>query len=299
VCYVAANWADPVSFDLEDISIKNVAMPRTLATGADFDLRGEAVATQSHISALHMVITDGTGQVVLTNSMTKQNGQYDLSDDSFNAMLDFGTLAKGSYTYELRAEMLSFYVEKQQARAQLSDTVLLTGSFQVGLSGQDIQTEDAPHTHQPLVGWQQRNDTWYYYEDGIPRTGWFCCEGKDYYLKEDGSVTTGRAVINGKPRLFTSNGVMRTGWVDTPEGKQYLLSNGVPAIGFHKIDSKTYYFNEEGVLQYNCWLELDGDQYYLLSDGSAATGWEVLPEGEFCFDTTDCHLISQTKTDPV
>ena len=106
------------------------------------------------------------------------------------------------------------------------------------------------HTEEPTVldGWVW-DGTWYYYENGAPRTGWYCYNGADYYLKEDGSVTIGWKQINGKMRYFSNTGCMRTGWIDTETGRMYLMSNGAPAVGKRIIDGTEYVFDVEGILK--------------------------------------------------
>ena len=57
-------------------------------------------------------------------------------------------------------------------------------------------------------GWFVKNGTWYCYENGAPCTGWVTRIGVQYYLKEDGSVTTGTAQIAGQLRHFSATGAL-------------------------------------------------------------------------------------------
>lgn len=159
-----------------------------------------------------------------------------------------------------------------------------------------VLVQMARHTRQINDGWVWDNDCWYYYDNGIARTGWFCYDGLDYYLQADGSITTGWKKINGQDRYFSDTGAMRTGWLNTEQGCYYLLRNGVKVTGWRTIDGSKYYFDKDGVLQADGWFTKDSETYYLFADGSVATGWTDLPEGRFCF-SEDGHLLAEMVQD--
>ena len=73
--------------------------------------------------------------------------------------------------------------------------------------------------------------------------------GVDYYLKEDGPVTTGWAVVDGRQRLFTATGAIYSGWLKDQDGVRYLDENGVPVCGWHRIGGAYCSFDEKGFLQ--------------------------------------------------
>lgn len=88
----------------------------------------------------------------------------------------------------------------------------------------ESETAAEPESSAAEQGWQQKNGTWYYYdEQGEPVTGWLDWQGKRYYLQEDGSMKTGFWEISSEP-------------VTT-----YNLYEGV----FGK-DGEGYYFLEDG-----------------------------------------------------
>lgn len=161
-------------------------------------------------------------------------------------------------------------------------------------SGRLVQ--QTKNSRQIKDGWVWEQGNWYFYDNGVPRTGWFCCEGVDYYLQPDGSVTTGWKNINGQDRYFSDTGAMRTGWLADAQDRYYLMSNGAKATGWRTVDGSKYYFDENGVLQFNRWLTDDSETYYLSADGSAVTGWVDLQEGHFCFGQ-DGHLLAETVED--
>lgn len=59
--------------------------------------------------------------------------------------------------------------------------------------------------------------------------------------------------------------VMREGWQQSDDGWIYYV-HGIPATGWMEIDSYWYYFNEDGIMQSNCWIE----NYYVKANGAMA-----------------------------
>lgn len=289
-CYMAADLAKPVRFNFEDVTISDAIFPEALELGSDFTVAGEVTSLYSAIGAVYTSVTDQQGVEVMAHSQTKSSGIYDLQNDTFHTM-NFGSLEEGSYTYNLCADVLCDYVQDGQVHTACEKVTLCSVPFTVG--GGDLTAEGAADTASDPDGWVwERDGGWHYYEQGAPRTGWFCCDGVDYYLRSDGSVTTGWAEINGKTRFFSDTGAMRTGWLKTEEGTMYLLSNGEAAHGWRTIEEERYYFDENGLMLNGGWTTIGEDKYYLNADGSAATGWVTLSEGTFCFHE-DGHLLAQ------
>lgn len=289
VCYLDAQRAEPVRFNTEDVTVSDLEVPVVLTPGEDFTVKGKISSLNSLVSGVTMTVTDSTGKTVLTHSRAKKSGAYDLEKDTFNRVIDFGVLEEGLYTYTLTADVLSAYLEEGVVETGVEKTTLCSVTFAVGENAQlPCQGRIAPAFIQD--GWSLQDGLWYYYENGMPRTGWFCYEGVDYYLKEDGSVTTGWAEINGKNRFFSGSGAMCTGWLHTQEGTWYLLKNGQMAKGWRVIEDARYYFGENGLMETGGWKTVDEKTYFLYDDGTAATGWTTLSDGVFFFHE-DGHLL--------
>lgn len=237
--YLPAETAAPFSFRFEDIGIADFSL-------AEEEITGRISAEYSDIAALDVTLTDENGEVLLSHALAKNSGVYDLEDDTFSAVVDLEKLAEGGYVLSIYALGRCHYVENSQVKSKEEALCLLEHPFRVG-EGEALVLETAPE--ESFDGWVFQKGTWYYFENGIPRTGWFCYHGGDYYLKKDGSVTTGWATINGQKRFFSSFGCMRTGWFTTEKGTMYLLFNGVPATGARTIDGKMYTFDEKGYLK--------------------------------------------------
>jgi len=245
--YVQVQFVEPVRFNYEDIGISNVQNPADVEEGKKITVTGRISSEYSTMNAIHMEVTDSRGNLIMSHSLAKQSGVYDLESDTFSKIVSFSSLPEGNYISHIYADGLNYYIQDGALREDTRQLHLVASPFRVG----NVETVPfVPEEPEETVkdGWVWENRTWYYYEQGVPRAGWFCYHGSDYYLKSDGSVTTGWVQINGKYRYFSRTGSMRTGWIETEAGKLYLMSNGAPAIGERVIDGVRYRFDENGIL---------------------------------------------------
>lgn len=96
------------------------------------------------------------------------------------------------------------------------------------------------------VGWQKEAGTYYYYENGQKKTGWFKEQNCWYYFNP-------------------TTGAMKTGWV---------------------ADNEYWYFlGESGVMQTNTWIESNGNRYFIQGNGIMAAdtvkdGYELDSDGK-------------------
>ena len=247
VGYVPAQQVQILRFNDGAARLSDMQLPALQAAGKDCAISGSIVSGYSLIRAVCVEVQDDMGQIRFSNWLAKKSGNYDLKRDTFDKLADFSRLEEGYYTYIIQGDCQNYYVEDGQMKNRTDTVTLLQAGFAVG----DLpeRTRIPIQTRTMKNGWIYENDTWYYYEAGMPRMGWFCYQGTDYYLKQEGSVTTGWATINGKARFFSDTGAMRTGWMETEQGTLYLLSNGVAAQGWRTVDGIRYFFNENGLLQ--------------------------------------------------
>ena len=246
--YVAAECVSPIRFNYEDVEIANLQISQRMQPGEEYDFIGRITAQYSAIDEVALTVTDSSGKAVLSHALAKHSGVYDLESDTFDLLADFRVLEEGSYTVTVEAEGVNHYVQSGKIRTDSQRIPLVNQVLYVG-NAPEVPMDMPEPTPVTRDGWVYENATWYYYEQGVPRTGWYCYHGADYYLKSDGSVTTGWAVINGKPRFFSRTGSMRTGWIETEQGRMYLMSNGAPAVGKRIIDGREYLFAADGYLQ--------------------------------------------------
>lgn len=104
-------------------------------------------------------------------------------------------------------------------------------------------------------GWLYLLDWKLYFdpETYVAKTGFAEIDGKVYLFNSDGVMQNyaGTTVINGKKYWFsTDNASLKTGWLQLGNWTLYFSPADYAAVtGKQVIDGKTYYFDENGVLQ--------------------------------------------------
>ncbi|KAA0547581.1 hypothetical protein FZW96_12095 [Bacillus sp. BGMRC 2118] len=103
-------------------------------------------------------------------------------------------------------------------------------------------------------GWSKENSHWYYFENGLPKTGWLNDNNKWYFLDQNGVMITGWVKVLEKWYYLDSSGAMKTGWINDRGTWYYLAANGDMQTG---------------------WIQDNGKWYFLKADGSMAANTEV------------------------
>ena len=132
-------------------------------------------------------------------------------------------------------------------------------------------------THTKFTGLQKINDNTYYFdENGVRKTGRVIIDGNDYYFYGDGTMAYGGWKDIGKDRYyFTDEGVMLKGFHQIGDNKYYFKSNGQMLKGWLTTSTGSkYYFKGDGRMTAGCWLKLGNDYYYFLNNGQMKTGWQ-------------------------
>lgn len=240
--YMLSANTQPVWLKEEGLQTRNFSMRTTQQIGDQGVLAGEVLSTGSTIGALELIVTNRSGVQVARSTYQEPRFNQNVSD----LLPNFSHFGRGVYIVRLYATLLNYYdngnaVTSKTRRVCVFEDTLLVGDVQ---EPKEVIAESA----ELKQGWLYENGIWRCYRNGVPRTGWYCCDGVDYYLKDDGAVTTGWANINGEDRYFTETGAMRTGWLTEGGKTRYMLFNGVSAKGWREIDGTNYYFDENGIL---------------------------------------------------
>ena len=146
------------------------------------------------------------------------------------------------------------------------------------------------------AGWVMEDENLRYLDsDGYPLTDTWKKKDNDwYYLDEDGFIARSAMIDeyyvdeNGKRVYNTWIQADNDGWSDddTEDSWYYFGNDGKYAVSeWQTINNKSYYFNEEGLMQTGK-LELDGYTYYLgeEGDGVMKTGWVQLENEDDSID---------------
>lgn len=109
----------------------------------------------------------------------------------------------------------------------------------------------APVRAEGTAEWVKENGTYYYYENGQKKTGWFK-DSKNcwYYLDyKTGAMKTGWAADGNKWYwLNPFNGVMQTGWQTINEKEYFFTNSGDMVTGQLRLLDKLYTFANDGSL---------------------------------------------------
>lgn len=265
--YVIANAVSVIRLNGEDLSLTGASIPTTTKPGADCNIGGTVTAVNSNVSEIEVTLTDAQGNVALQKTLQNSGNTCDIS--ALNQELSFNTLETGTYTLTLCSKAACVVAKGTGLVTQYAKQILLEQQLQVG------DTEEKPEvvTEAPEAevrdGWLWKKGTWYFYKNGRACTGWIRDLGVDYYLNEDGSVTTGWMDIDGWRYYFSPTGAMCIGWLTTPDGTVFRTDDGLQAMGWQEIEGKRYYFDEYGFLVTKGTV-MDGQrEYEIQPDGHA------------------------------
>ncbi len=239
--YIPAGQVRPVWFDGARVTVPNIVFPEKMEKGSQ--IAGTLTSEKLPVANVALRVANQNGETVLYRELPVKGTEAELAD----IPMDWSALPEGIYTLGVYCDLENPYCMDGQiicnlCRVTVSETVFAVGD--TALAAHALPVAAAV----PQSGWQYEEGSWYYYEDGACRKGWFCDNGIDYYLLDNGAAATGWLEINGRLRYFSETGAMRIGWLETPEGTYYMLSNGVAATGELTIADSRYVFTEAGLL---------------------------------------------------
>lgn len=264
--YIVAQTAVLERTNVEDLSVKKLALPESVLPEGDNGIYGSVVAEKGIVGAVELAVKNAAGETVLEQRALASS--HTVSLEQFNDLMDLTTLPQGQYTLEVSGETAAAYVLEGQLSYSRLSTVLESRTFWVGEKGEEVPAPKTAAAYK-MDGWCWQDGKWYCYREGQPMTGWYTEMGITYYLKEDGSVTTGWKTIDGVKRYFTDTGAMHTGWLRKGSYMRYSLSDGCFVKGWQTIGASMYYFNGNGNAQTRGVRTLDGVKYKFQSDGKA------------------------------
>lgn len=205
--------------------------------------------------------------------------------------LIYSTIPGGTFDYMSGTSMASSVVAGVAALVlsrnpdltvkQVVDSLLYSAD-DLGPLGKDIyygyglvNAKKAINYITPVKGeWKLNNNTWYYYENGIMKTGWVKSRGKWYYLNNKGEMQTGWVLYYDKWYYLANNGEMKTGWLNWQNAWYYLDADGKMATGWVYSSGKWYYLGDNGDMKTG-WISWANKWYFLYNDGSMAVNTKI------------------------
>ncbi|MCQ2533802.1 MAG: DUF4214 domain-containing protein [Clostridia bacterium] len=149
-------------------------------------------------------------------------------------------------------------------------------------------------THETVTGWQDIDGNTYYFDEfGCMRTGDIKIDSTYYFFNSDGILQTqpGWYIVGIKRFYLDNDGKLVTGW-QTIDGKKYYFNRNALTGLVHFSDNRYRYFDDNGVMQTNCWCygyNVNGKWgcYYVDSDGKTVKDWQTIGGKKYYFNS-DC-----------
>lgn len=142
--------------------------------------------------------------------------------------------------------------------------------------------------HSQNAHYMERVCYWYEVMTGVRSTderGWHT-DGKGSWWYQTGATSseyaTGWLKVGTNWYYFDKSGWMLTGWV---------------LASWDGSDECWWYFDNNGALQFDKWLEYNNGWYMLLSDGRMATGWQERDGNRYYLDETGRMVAGWLKLD--
>ena len=183
--------------------------------------------------------------------------------------------------------------------SSLTEAEILTDGAAEALMG----VETAGVTDEVLNGWTEIDQKKYYYENGVPVTGFMDIDGAVYHFDEDGSLTVGAAEIDGSRYYFGADGKMKTGFVNIDQSQYYFDGEGKMTTGWQKINGFRYNMGTDGAILTG-WQTIDGNHYYFYPatdktkkqyKGTAVRGFFNWKTGQYYFDASNAMTLGWQK----
>lgn len=114
----------------------------------------------------------------------------------------------------------------------------------------------------------------------MPTNAWGDENGAKVYYGADGQKVTGLKKIDSATYYFDENGHMATGFMKANGHTYYFGADGKAVTGFADVQGKSYYFNEHGWMQTGL-VKVNGKSYYFTNSGAAIkAGWVKCDDGK-------------------
>ena len=139
-------------------------------------------------------------------------------------------------------------------------------------------------------GWEQKNNEWYYYENGAAVTDWKMIGGVWYYFDASGIMQIGWQWIASNWYFFNPSGDMQVGWKQINGDWYYFYDNGhMVSNDTLSIGGTSYTFDASGrwitEIQKNGWENENGN-WYFYENSTKAYGWKSIGSVWYFFNSS-------------
>ena len=271
--YVEAENLSAEKVSVSDVSIAKLRVPTNIHQGYSFVVQGTVSAELTQLDSVNVTAhsnTEGYGGTANANY-----GQVQLSDPAIDGCLPFRTMAAGTYTLTIRANLTNYVLENGEAVAKPATVTLYQSQFQIvtdwnsyckikfdgngGVSQLDqlvVATETAVGKLPTAL------------RSGYAFAGWALDAAGTEPVDEN-------AVFSGDATLYAQ-------WTEGHTGEG----------GWHHTENGSHYCDGETVTE--GWFEYEGLYFYQYADGTLATGWAWIDGGLRYFNAAGA-LVTQLR----
>lgn len=142
--------------------------------------------------------------------------------------------------------------------------------------------------------WYKESGNWYWFDDkGQFASGWQTIMGQHYYFDPTtkAAYNKGWLELDGHRYYFYPTAVAATGWLYYNKHFYYMNEDGSLNLeSLVKINGYTYHFNADGTRFAGGWFDENGNRYFAYKDGRLATGW-IIDKGSWYYFDKDCNPV--------
>ena len=122
----------------------------------------------------------------------------------------------------------------------------------------------------------QQGENWSYYDNNGDRVSnaWIYADGT-YFVDENGNVTYGKKVIDGKEYVFDGTGKLTNDWL-TFDGTKYVMASGTPIKNKQFILGNRHYCYDDNGDVITGLQNINGTLYYLTLNGANQEGFQLI-----------------------
>ena len=231
--------------------------------------------------------------VVVTGSRT--NSREEAPSDCYQSFKYYANKHFGTAFYEIGASGRMLVIN-------LGKAVSVNAVDGEGAQARLLSAQQCKESARPADGWSRWDQElgnssetkWYYFENGVPATGWKSIDGCWYYFEDDGFMVTNcwKRDSVGWCYLGSSGAMLRNTWCRDSSGWCWLNGSGYWESSSKWVlsEGEWYYIGSNGYLTTNAWAKDSVGWCYLGADGRIIrNAWERDSHG-WCYLGADGYM---------
>ena len=133
--FVYASYVDIDEFLYDDIAIHGASMASNISQGSSYALSGTVTSKTNRLGKVYGKVyagEDTSASPKISGSASPAIKEYNLNSSAVDNGMSFGSLSSGYYTYEVSADIYSYYVSNGSLYYKTKNVVVYTAPFTVG-----------------------------------------------------------------------------------------------------------------------------------------------------------------------